>query len=220
MLEVSENEVDFQNGEFVVAKSNKKKTIGEVAFACYLPGTYGEVKSPLPEGEEPGLKETSFFDPVNFSFPAGTHICEVEVDPDTGETKVAKYTAIDDFGTIINPLIVEGQVHGGLVQGIGQALYENCHYDDSGQLVTASYMDYTMPRADNFPEFNLGFTCTPATSNPLGTKGCGEAGAIAAPPAVMNAVIDAIGTEISMPATAEKVWSAVNRNKNKNSEAA
>ena len=220
MLEVSEDEVDFKNGEFVVAKSNKKKTIGEVAFACYLPGTYGEVKSPLPEGEEPGLKETSFFDPVNFSFPAGTHICEVEVDPDTGETKVAKYTAVDDFGTIINPLIVEGQVHGGLVQGIGQALYENCHYDDSGQLVTASYMDYTMPRADNFPDFNLGFTCTPATSNPLGTKGCGEAGAIAAPPAVMNAVIDAIGTEISMPATAEKVWSALNKSKNKNSEAA
>ena len=220
MLEVSEDEVDFKNGEFVVAKSNKKKTIGEVAFACYLPGTYGEVKSPLPEGEEPGLKETSFFDPVNFSFPAGTHICEVEVDPDTGETKVAKYTAVDDFGTIINPLIVEGQVHGGLVQGIGQALYENCHYDDSGQLVTASYMDYTMPRADNFTDFDLGFTCTPATSNPLGTKGCGEAGAIAAPPAVMNAVINAIGTEISMPATAEKVWSALNRSKNKNSEAA
>ena len=219
MLEVNEDEVDFNNGEFVVAKSNKKKTIGEVAFACYLPGTYGEVKSPLPDGEEPGLKETSFFDPANFSFPAGSHICEVEVDQDTGETKVVKYTAVDDFGTIINPLIVEGQVHGGLAQGIGQALYENCHYDDSGQLVTASYMDYTMPRADNFTDFNLGFTCTPATSNPLGTKGCGEAGAIAAPPAVMNAVIDAIGTEISMPATPEKVWAACNK-KNKNSEAA
>ena len=119
-----------------------------------------------------------------------------------------------------SPLVVEGQVHGGLVQGIGQALYENCHYDESGQLVTASYMDYTMPRADNFPEFTLGFTCTPATSNPLGTKGCGEAGAIAAPPAVMNAVMNAIGTEISMPATAEKVWKACNRNKKRNSEAA
>jgi len=220
MLEASVDDIEFSNGEFVVAKSNKKKTIGEVAFACYLPGTYGEVKSPLPEGDEPGLKETSFFDPVNFSFPAGSHICEVEVDPDTGETKLAKYTAVDDFGTIINPLVVEGQVHGGLAQGIGQALYENCHYDESGQLVTASYMDYTMPRADNFPEFTLGFTCTPATSNPLGTKGCGEAGAIAAPPAVMNAVMNAIGTEISMPATAEKVWKACNRNKKRNSEAA
>ena len=220
MLEASVDDIEFSNGEFVVAKSNKKKTIGEVAFACYLPGTYGEVKSPLPEGDEPGLKETSFFDPVNFSFPAGSHICEVEVDPDTGETKLVKYTAVDDFGTIINPLVVEGQVHGGLAQGIGQALYENCHYDESGQLVTASYMDYTMPRADNFPEFTLGFTCTPATSNPLGTKGCGEAGAIAAPPAVMNAVMNAIGTEISMPATAEKVWKACNRNKKRNSEAA
>ena len=166
------------------------------------------------------LKETSFFDPANFSFPAGSHICEVEVDPETGETEVVKYTAIDDFGTIINPLVVEGQVHGGLVQGIGQALYENCHYDKSGQLVTASYMDYTMPRADNFPEFNLGFTCTPATSNPLGTKGCGEAGAIAAPPTVMNAVMNAIGTEISMPATAEKVWKACKENKKTNSKAA
>ena len=220
MLEANEDEVEFKDGEFIVAKSNKKKTIGEVAFACYLPGQYGEVKSPLPEGEEPGLKETSFFDPANFSFPAGTHICEVEVDPDTGETKVTKYTAVDDFGRIVNPMIVEGQVHGGIAQGIGQALYENAHYDESGQLVTASYMDYTMPRADNFPEFNLGFTCTHATSNPLGVKGCGEAGAIASPPAVMNAVIDAIGTEISMPATAEKVWKAVKENKKSNAKAA
>ena len=220
MLEVNESDVEFKDGEFIVAKSNQKKTIGEVAFACYLPGTYGEVKSPLPEGEEPGLKETSFFDPGNFSFPAGSHICEVEVDPDTGNTEVVKYTAVDDFGTIINPLIVEGQVHGGLAQGIGQALYENCHYDDTGQLVTASYMDYTMPRADNFPEFNLGFTCTPATSNPLGTKGCGEAGAIAAPPAVMNAVMNAVGTEVSMPATAEKVWKACQKRNKSNSKAA
>ena len=220
MLEASPDDVEFKDGEFVVAKSNKKKTIGEVAFACYLPGTYGEVKSPLPEGEEPGLTETSFFDPVNFSFPAGSHICEVEVDPETGETKVVKYTAVDDFGTIINPLVVEGQVHGGVAQGIGQALYENCHYDETGQLVTASYMDYTMPRADNFPEFKLDYTCTPATTNPLGTKGCGEAGAIAAPPAVMNAVMNAIGTEISMPATAEKVWKACKDMKKSNSKAA
>ena len=219
MLEAKPEDVDFKDGEFIVKNSNKKKTIGEVAFACYLPGTFGDIKSPLPEGVEPGLMETSFFDPSNFSFPAGTHICEVEVDQDTGETKVAKYTVVDDFGTVINPLIVEGQVHGGVAQGIGQALYENAHYDESGQLITASYMDYTMPRADNFPEIKLGFTSTPATSNPLGAKGCGEAGTIAAPAAVMNAVIDAIDTDISMPATSEKVCNVLQKNK-KNKEAA
>ena len=219
MLEAKPEEVDFEAGEFIVKNSNKKKTIGEIAFACYLPGTYGDIKSPLPEGVEPGLAETSFFDPSNFSFPAGSHICEVEVDQDTGETKVVKYTVVDDFGTVINPLIVEGQVHGGVAQGIGQALCENAHYDESGQLITASYMDYTMPRADNFPEIKLGFTSTPATSNPLGAKGCGEAGTIAAPPAVMNAVIDAIDTDISMTATSEKVCNALKKNK-KDKEAA
>ncbi|HJO77328.1 MAG TPA: xanthine dehydrogenase family protein molybdopterin-binding subunit [Pelagibacteraceae bacterium] len=219
MLEAKPEDVDFESGEFIVKNSNKKKTIGEIAFACYLPGQFGEIKSPLPEGVEPGLKETSFYDPVNFSFPAGTHICEVEVDQDTGETKVVKYTAVDDFGTIINPLIVEGQVHGGVVQGIGQALYESGHYDETGQLTTASYMDYTMPRADNFPQFKVDYTTTPATSNPLGAKGCGEAGAIAAPPAVMNAVIDAIGTDVSMPATAEKVWKELKKNASKKAAA-
>jgi len=221
MLEASPDEVDFKNGEFVVAKSNKKKTIGEVAFASYLPGVRDEVKSPLPEGEEPGLIESSFFDPANFSFPAGSHICEVEIDPETGEVKLDKYTAVDDFGTIVNPLIVEGQVHGGLAQGIGQALCENAQYDESGQLITASYMDYTMPRADNFPEFNIGFTCTKATTNPLGVKGCGEAGTIAATPTVMNAVINALGgKEISLPATAEKVWKACKELKKSNAKAA
>jgi len=220
MLEAKPDEIDFKAGEFIVKNSNKKKTIGEIAFACYLPGQYGEIKSPLPEGVEPGLKETAFYDPVNFSFPAGTHICEVEVDQDTGETKVVAYTAVDDFGTVINPMIVEGQVHGGVVQGIGQALYENAHYDESGQLITASYMDYTMPRANNLPELKIDYTSTPATSNPLGVKGCGEAGAIAAPPAVMNAVIDAIDIDISMPATSEKVYNALQKNKKNNKEAA
>ena len=192
-----------------------------MAFACYLPGVRDEVKSPLPEGEEPGLKESAFFDPANFSFPAGSHIAEVEIDPETGEVKLDKYTAVDDFGTIVNPTIVEGQVHGGIAQGIGQALTENAEYDSTGQLITASYMDYTMPRADNFPEFQLGFTCTKATTNPLGVKGCGEAGAIAAPPTVMNAVINALdGQEIQMPATAEKVWHACkNLKKTKNKAA-
>ena len=221
MLEASEDEVEFKDGEFVVAKSNKKKTIGEVAFACYLPGVRDEVKSPLPEGEEPGLKETSFFDPANFSFPAGSHIAEVEIDPETGDVKLDKYTAVDDFGTIVNPTIVEGQVHGGIAQGVGQALTENAEYDESGQLITASYMDYTMPRADNLPDFQLGFTCTKATTNPLGVKGCGEAGSIAAPPTVMNAVINALGgQEISMPATAEKVWKACKQMKKNDAKAA
>ena len=221
MLEVNEDEIEFKDGEFVALKSNKKKTIGEVAFACYLPGQRDEMKSPIPEGDEPGLIETSFFDPANFSFPAGSHICEVEIDPDTGNVKVEKYTAVDDFGRIVNPMIVEGQVHGGIAQGIGQALHENTQYDETGQLMTASYMDYTMPRADNFPEFNLGFTCTHATSNPLGVKGCGEAGAIASPPTVMNAVIDALGgQEITMPATAEKVWKACKSIKKSNAKAA
>ena len=220
MLEANPEDVEFKEGEFVVKGSNKKKTIGEIAFACYLPGQYGEIKSPLPEGVEPGLKETAFYDPVNFSFPAGSHICEVEVDQTTGETNIAAYTAVDDFGTVINPMIVEGQVHGGVAQGIGQALYENAFYDKSGQLITGSFMDYAMPKADNFPEIKIDYTCTPATSNPLGSKGCGEAGAIAAPPAVMNAVIDAIGTDISMPATAEKVWEACNKNKKSNAKAA
>ena len=221
MLEASEDEVEFKDGEFVVAKSNKKKTIEEVAFACYLPGVRDEVKSPLPEGEEPGLKETSFFDPANFSFPAGSHIAEVEIDPETGDVKLDKYTAVDDFGTIVNPTIVEGQVHGGIAQGVGQALTENAEYDESGQLITASYMDYTMPRADNLPDFQLGFTCTKATTNPLGVKGCGEAGSIAAPPTVMNAVINALGgQEISMPATAEKVWKACKQMKKNDAKAA
>ncbi|MDP6710862.1 MAG: xanthine dehydrogenase family protein molybdopterin-binding subunit [Pelagibacteraceae bacterium] len=211
MMEAKPEDVDFKAGEFIVKNSNKKKTIGEIAFACYLPGQYGEIKSPLPPGVEPGLKETAFYDPINFSFPAGTHVCEVEVEENTGVTKVVKYTAVDDFGTVINPMIVEGQVHGGIVQGIGQALYENGYYDKSGQLITASYMDYTMPRADDFPHFEIDYTSTSATSNPLGAKGCGEAGAIAAPPAVMNAVIDAIGTDVSMPATSEKVWKALKK---------
>ena len=220
MLEANPDEMEFKDGEFIVPNTNKKKTIGEIAFACYLPGTYGEVKSPLPEGVEPGLKETAFYDPTNFSFPAGSHICEVEIDPTTGETKVDTYTCVDDFGNLINPMIVEGQIHGGLAQGIGQALYENAYYDETGQLVTASYMDYCMPRADNFPEFRIDYTCTPATSNPLGVKGCGEAGAIASPPAVMNAVVDAIGTEVTMPATAEKVWRAIKEKSKSAKEAA
>jgi aerobic carbon-monoxide dehydrogenase large subunit len=141
-------------------------------------------------------------------------VCECEVDPSTGVVRLDKFTAVDDFGTIINPMIVEGQVHGGLVQGIGQAMMENCVYDrETGQLLTGSMMDYALPRADDLPQFTLGHTCTPCTHNPVGAKGCGEAGAIGSPPAVINAVIDALRPlgvkEFDMPATPARVWAAI-----------
>jgi carbon-monoxide dehydrogenase large subunit len=162
---------------------------------------------------EPGLNENAFYDPTNFTFPAGSHLCEVEVDPDTGTTKIVSFTAVDDFGNVVNPMIVEGQVHGGLVQGIGQALLEGCRYDkDSGQLLTGSLLDYCVPRADDVPSFRVGTEVTPCTHNPLGVKGCGEAGAIGAPAAVMNAITDALGVrDLEMPATPERVWRAAHK---------
>jgi carbon-monoxide dehydrogenase large subunit len=165
----------------------------------------------FPTGEiEPGLKESAFYDPTNFTFPAGCHICELEIDPETGVASVVGWTAVDDFGTVINPMIVEGQVHGGVAQGVGQALLEHTVYNDSGQLVSGSYMDYAMPRADNLPSLKVDMTVTKCPSNPLGIKGCGEAGAIAAPAAVMNAITNALGTEkIDMPATPAAVWNTI-----------
>ncbi len=208
LMESSDADVEFANGEFTVKGTDKKVTFGQVALTAYVPHNY-----PL-DKLEPGLNETAFYDPTNFTFPAGTYICEVEIDPATGVTRVEKFTAVDDFGTIINPMIVEGQVHGGLVQGIGQALMENCVYDrETGQLLTGSFMDYAMPRADDFPEFKIGNICTPCTHNPLGTKGCGEAGAIGSPPAVINAVLDALHglgvKEFDMPASPHRVWEAI-----------
>ena len=208
LLEASDTDIEFSNGEFVVKGTDKKIPFGQVALTAYVPHNY-----PL-DKLEPGLNETAFYDPTNFTDPAGTYICEVEIHPKTGETRVDRFTAVDDFGTIINPMIVEGQVHGGLAQGIGQALLENCVYDrDSGQLLTGSYMDYAMPRADDLPEFKIGHVCTPCTTNPLGTKGCGEAGAIGSPPAVMNAVLDALAPlgvkDIDMPASPHRVWKTI-----------
>jgi aerobic carbon-monoxide dehydrogenase large subunit len=204
VMEASVDDVEFKGGTFTVKGTDKKMAFGEVALSAYVAHKFNGADI------EPGLKESAFHDPANFVFPAGVHICEVEIDPDTGVTTVANYTCVDDFGNLINPMIVEGQVHGGIVQGIGQALHEGCVYDDaSGQLLTGSYMDYQMPRAANVPSFNLGFTCTPCPTNPLGMKGCGEAGAIGSPPAVINAVTDALGVkEISMPATPQVVWAA------------
>ena len=203
MLEANADQIDFEDGNFNVKDSNQSITFGEVAFSAYVPANY-----PLEE-LEPGLSEKAFYDPPNFTYPAGTHICEVEVDPETGVVEVVQFVAVDDFGNVVNPMIVEGQVHGGLAQGIGQALLEHGVYDDTGQLLTGSYMDYTMPRADDLPSFTVDTTTTPCTHNPLGVKGCGEAGAIGATPAVVNAVTDALGVaSIAMPATPETVWRA------------
>ena len=207
LLETSESDIEFENGQFVVPGTDKAKAFGEIALAAYVPHQY-----PLEE-LEPGLEETAFYDPKNFTFPAGTYVCEVEVDPDTGTVDVARFHATDDFGVVINPMIVEGQVHGGLVQGIGQALMEGCNYDEAGQLLSGSYMDYTMPRAADVPSFSVDTTVTECTHNPLGVKGCGEAGAIGAPPAVINAILNALSevgvTNLDMPATPHRVWQAI-----------
>jgi len=208
LLEAAETDIEFKDGKFTVAGTDRSKAFGEIALAAYVPHNY-----PL-DKLEPGLNETAFYDPTNFTFPAGTHICEVEIDPDTGAVEVVNFTASDDFGNIINPMIVEGQVHGGLAQGIGQALLENCVYDtDSGQLLTGSYMDYALPRADDLPSFKVSTQVTPCTHNPLGAKGCGEAGAIGAPAALMNAVHDALAAtgvkRFDMPASPHRVWQAI-----------
>ncbi len=201
-LEAAEGDMEFSDGNFTVAGTDKAMSIGEVAFNAYVPHSY-------PEGLEPGFDENAFFDPLNFSFPAGTHICEVEVDPETGVVEIVKYSAVDDFGKLINPMIVAGQVHGGIAHGVGQALLEGCQYDSEGQLITASFMDYAMPRADNLPSFDVDYAPTDPPHNPLGVKGCGEAGAIGAPPAVINAITNALGVKhIDMPATPENVWRA------------
>ena len=204
MLEAAEGDIVFKDGKFTVAGTDKSAAWSDVALNAYIAHKFAGQEL------EPGLKETSFYDPTNFTFPAGCHICEVEVDRDTGKTEIVNWTAVDDFGTVVNPMIVEGQVHGGIAQGIGQALLEGAVYDKDGQLVTGSLMDYCMPHAHDVPSFKVGLTETKAPSNPLGIKGCGEAGAIASPAAVINAITDAIGTEeLAMPATAQAVWSAL-----------
>jgi carbon-monoxide dehydrogenase large subunit len=201
LLEASEGDIEYDRGEFKVAGTDKKKTFGEVAFAAYVPHNY-----PL-DKLEPGLNENAFYDPTNFTFPAGSYVCEVEVDRDTGATQIVSFVAVDDFGKIVNPMIVEGQVHGGLTQGIGQALTEYCAYDATGQLLSGTFADYSIPRANDVPSFKIDTRETPCTHNPLGVKGCGEAGAIGAPAAVMNAITDALGVkDVAMPATAHTVW--------------
>ena len=211
MMESTEDNVDFEDGVFSVRGTNKTVSFGDVALKAYIPHNF-----PI-EDIEPGLEETAFYDPQNFTYPAGAYACEVEVDPNTGKVSIERFAAADDFGNIINPMIVEGQVHGGLAQGIGQALLEGCIYNDDGQLISGSYMDYTMPRAADLPSFVVDHTVqTPSTDNPLGVKGCGEAGAIGSPPTVVNAVINALRsaghdiTHIDMPLTPARVWAAMN----------
>ena len=205
LLEASLEDIEFKDGHFSVAGTDRKKSLTEISLAAYVPHNY-----PIEE-LEPGLDETAFYDPKNFTFPGGAHICEVELDEDTGTVEVVNFVAVDDVGRVINPMIVEGQVQGGVAQGIGQALLENAVYDSQAQLVTGSFMDYTMPRAHDFPTFHVSTENTMCTHNPLGSKGVGEVGAIGSPPAVINAVVDALRPygvrHLDMPATPQKIWS-------------
>ncbi|HVT56924.1 MAG TPA: xanthine dehydrogenase family protein molybdopterin-binding subunit [Thermoanaerobaculia bacterium] len=207
LLEASVGDIEFEGGKFRVAGTDREKSFGEIAFAAYVPHNY-----PI-DKVEPGLEDSAFYDPKNFTFPAGCHAVEVEVDPETGVVEVVDVAIADDVGVVINPMIVDGQAHGGLAHGIGQALLEECVYDPEGQLLSGSFMSYCMPRAADLPQFRVGNHVTPCTHNPTGIKGVGEVGAIGVPPAVINAVLDALEplgvTHIDMPATPEKVWRAI-----------
>ncbi|MEM7466304.1 MAG: xanthine dehydrogenase family protein molybdopterin-binding subunit [Pseudomonadota bacterium] len=210
VLDADIDNLEFIDGFYKVKNSDQILAFKEVAHLAYVPSNF-------PHGEiELGLEETTYYDPPNFTFPAGCHCCEIEIDPETGEVSIEDYTVGDDFGQIINPMIVEGQVHGGLAQGIGQALTEHAIYDvESGQPLTGSFLDYCMPRADNLPNFTVESIDSWTDSNPLGAKGCGEAGAIGAPAAVMNAIFDALKAlgvteaHLTMPATSAKIWRAI-----------
>lgn len=210
LLEAADTDIEFENGVFKVAGTDKSVPFASVSLTAYVPHNY-----PL-DKLEPGLNENAFYDPTNFTYPAGSYVCEVEIDPDTGVVRVDRFTAVDDFGNVVNPMIVEGQVHGGIAQGIGQALLEHGIYDThSGQLLTGSYMDYAMPRADDLPSFTVKTSRgTPCSHNPLGVKGCGEAGAIGSPPAVINAICHALGIkDLPMPASPHTVWQATQANR-------
>ncbi|GAC1647176.1 MAG: molybdopterin-dependent oxidoreductase [Herpetosiphon sp.] len=207
MLEAAEEDVVFENGKaFVKGSPDKAKTIQEIALQAH-------VAYDLPQGMEPYLDETTYYDPPNCTFPFGTHVCIVEIDADTGKVTPVRYVAVDDVGNVINPMIVDGQIHGGIAQGLSQALYEGCVYDDNGQLLTGSFMDYAIPRADMVPHYELERTVTPSPTNPMGVKGAGEAGTIASGATVSNAVCNALlhlGIKhLDMPYTAEKVWRAI-----------
>jgi carbon-monoxide dehydrogenase large subunit len=207
LMEAAEADIVFADGRFAVAGTDRALTIKEVARAAFQPGQ-------LPPGVEPGLYETGTFSPRQDTWPNGCHVCEVEIDPDTGAVALVGYVVVDDVGTVINPLTLKGQIHGGVAQGVGQALMEQVVYDgESGQLLTASFMDYAMPRADTLPDMAIASNPVPTKLNPLGAKGAGEAGTVGALPAVMNAVMDALVSmgvrEFDMPATSDRVWRAI-----------
>jgi carbon-monoxide dehydrogenase large subunit len=207
LLEASEADVVYEGGKFSVKGSpGRSKTFGDIALMAYLAHN-------MPKNLEPGLEAISFFDPGNFVFPFGTHVCVVEVARDTGLVKVLRYLAVDDLGRVINPMIVDGMVHGGVAQGVSQALWEHAEYDESGQLITGSFMNYAMPHADDLPTFQVGRTETPSPVNPLGIKGAGETGTIASTAAVANAVMDALSPfgirHIDMPLTPDRLWEAL-----------
>jgi carbon-monoxide dehydrogenase large subunit len=195
----------------VKGSPDKAKSFAEVAFASYY-------ASNLPTGMEPGMEATTYFDPPNFTFPNSAHIAQVEIDRDTGEVKIQRYIAADDVGKVINPMIVNGQLVGGIIQGVGQALWENGQYDENGQLLSGSMMNYALPRADLFPKMETGRIETPSPSNPLGVKGAGEMGTIAATVTIANAVMDALAPlgirHLDMPLTAEKIWQAIQSSQN------
>lgn len=206
MMECDEADVEFASGSFSVRGTSTARTLGDIVLAAH-------VAHDLPEGMEPGMDADATFDPDNFSFPHGTHLCATEVDTQTGMVRIRSYVAVDDVGTVVNPLIVDGQVHGGLAQGIAQALYEEAIHDEMGTLTTATFADYLVPSAADLPAFMTARTSTPATSNPLGVKGVGEAGTIASTPAVVNGVLDAVRhlgvRDIEMPLSPERVWTAL-----------
>jgi carbon-monoxide dehydrogenase large subunit len=207
LLEAAEGDIKFADGKFSVVGTDKAVELKAVARAAFNPGQ-------LPPGVEPGLYETGTFVPKQATWPNGTHVCEVEVDPDTGDVRLVGYVIVDDVGTVINPITLKGQVHGGVAQGVGQALMEQVVYDrESGQLLTATFMDYAMPRADTFPDMHVESHPVPTKLNPLGAKGAGEAGTVGALPVVINAVVDALAPlgvrSLDMPASPERVWEAI-----------
>ncbi len=205
-LESAVDDLEYNSGKWTVKGTDKSIAFGDIALTAYVPHDY-------PEGLEPGMDFASFYDPANFTYPFGAHIAIVEIDRETGKVKLKRFIAVDDVGNVINPMIVDGQIHGGVAQGVGQALYEGAVYTSDGQLLNGSYLDYTMPRADDLPSFEVDRQVTPCPHNPLGVKGAGEAGAIGSTPAVVNAVIDALEPfgvrDLEMPVTSERVWKAM-----------
>ena len=206
LLEANADDLEFEGGRFTVKGTDQGMAIGEIAFAVFQAHN-------LPDGIEPTLDSDASFDPEDFSFPHGTHLCATEVDTETGAVTIRSYVCVDDIGEVVNPMIVEGQVHGGVAQGIAQALYEEAIHDEQGTLTTATFVDYLVPGAPDLPTFITDRTTTPSTTNPLGVKGVGEAGCIASTPAVVNSVLDALRQfgvkDIDMPMSPQRVWKAL-----------